>query len=162
MQNQPNHSSESPLDTTSRKRVIIAGGRNWKSAEARVMTYAALDRLHEKHNFYLVIHGAARGADQMAGDWAQSRNIPVNEYPADWYPQHYHGKLDRSAGHRRNQQMLDERQPHLVIALPGGPGTKSMMDKSRAAGVPVVNLHNIEQWWDRHRTEHEDTPATAE
>ena len=117
------------------------------------MTYAALDRLHKKHNFSLVIHGAAKGADSMAGDWAKSRNIPVNEYPADWYPKNYHGQLDRGAGHKRNQQMLDEGIPDTVIALPGGPGTKSMMDKSRVAGVPVIDLKNIGSWWARQQAQ---------
>lgn len=154
-------SPETEVVTLPPKRVIISGGRDWKFHEQRRMTYAALDKLHQKHNFGLVIHGAAIGADSMAGDWARSRNIPVQEFPANWYPESHHGSLDRGAGHKRNQQMLDEGFPDLVIAFPGGPGTKSMMDKSRAAGVPVLNLKNIKQWWIKHPPEHETAPSRS-
>ena len=134
------------------KRVLVCGGRHWNLTE---MTFAALDRLNEKHHIGVVIHGAARGADTMAGVWAKSRNIPVIEFPADWRPQYINGRpnvtrsLDRSAGHRRNQQMLDEGHPDLVVAFPGGPGTRSMIQKAQAAGVLVINLHYIQNWWKR-------------
>lgn len=141
---------------TPEPRVIICGGRDWNQ---RQITYAALDRLHQEHNFTQVIQGAAKGADTLARDWANSRGIPVREFPADWYPEFIRGhrntrrQLDRSAGHRRNQQMLDEGQPHLVIAFPGGRGTESMMQKARAAGVPAINLNRVVSWWKNHRDE---------
>lgn len=136
------------------KRVLICGGRDWSMTD---MTFAALDRLNEKHNFGVVIHGAARGADRLGGEWAKSRNIPVIEFPADWRPSFINGRpnphrrLDRSAGHRRNQQMLEEGHPDLVVAFPGGPGTRSMIQKARAAGVRVINLKGIRAWWQQNK-----------
>jgi hypothetical protein len=48
---------------------------------------------------------------------------------ADWE------KLGRSAGPIRNQAMLDEGRPDLVVAFPGHHGTADMVRRARAAGV---------------------------
>jgi len=48
-----------------------------------------------------------------------------------------HGK---AAGPIRNQQMLDEGRPHLVVAFPGGTGTADMVRRAKAAGVPVMEV----------------------
>jgi UDP-N-acetylmuramoylalanine-D-glutamate ligase len=55
-------------------------------------------------------------------------------YPADWK---LHGK---SAGHIRNQQMLDESKPDIVIAFPGGRGTANMIKRAKKAGVEVFQV----------------------
>ena len=115
-------------------RVLICGGRDWNQREK---TFTALDAHHESSPIDIVIHGAARGADRLAGEWAKSRNIPVLAYPvtdADWRK---HGK---SAGHLRNQRMLVEGKPTLVIAFPGGRGTADMKRKATNARVPVKTL----------------------
>ena len=82
----------------------------------------------DKHD---LIHGAARGADSLAGEWASTRAVPVKIFPADWQT---HG---RSAGHIRNAQMLREGKPDLVVAFPGGRGTADMVAKANAAGITV-------------------------
>lgn len=81
-----------------------------------------------------VIHGAAPGADFLAGWWAMTNNIPVRAFPADWR------KYGKRAGFRRNQQMLDEGKPDIVFAFPGGNGTKDMVKRAKAAGVPVLEI----------------------
>ena len=114
-------------------RALICGGRDWKQTER---TFEALDRYHQDHPIAVVIHGAARGADSLADQWAKSRNIPTLPFPvspAEW-------RRSRSAGHQRNQKMLEQGQPSVVIAFPGGPGTRNMKQKAQAAGVPVVEL----------------------
>jgi len=40
----------------------------------------------------------------------------------------------------RNQQMLDESRPDLIVAFPGGRGTKDMVDRATKAGVKVVKV----------------------
>jgi hypothetical protein len=81
---------------------------------------------------YVIVHGAAVGADQMAGSWARSRGVAEAAFPADW------GRDGRAAGPIRNQRMLDEGRPDLVVAFPGGRGTADMVRRARAAGVAVV------------------------
>ena len=71
-----------------------------------------------------VISGAARGADRMAAEWAASNDVPCDEYAAEW------DRYGKSAGYRRNERMLNEGRPHLVVGFPQGEsrGTRMMMD----------------------------------
>ena len=112
-------------------RVLVCGGRDFVD-HARVR--AVLDHYHNDNPFSVVIHGAARGADTLAAEWADARSIRVLPFPADWDG---HG---RSAGHIRNAQMLREGKPDVVIAFPGGRGTANMIDQAERAGVPVLRI----------------------
>ena len=109
-------------------RVLITGGRNFAG---RALMWSTLDRLHAEHHFTLLIHGDARGADRLAGEWARERGIEVLACPADWK------RYGRGAGPKRNRQMLDER-PDLVVAFPGGSGTRHMVLIAEDAGVKVI------------------------
>jgi hypothetical protein len=80
----------------------------------------------------VIIHGAAPGADTLAGQWAADKGIPVEAFPADWE------KHGRAAGPIRNKQMLDDGKPDLVVAFPGGWGTANMCKQAREAGVRVL------------------------
>jgi hypothetical protein len=82
----------------------------------------------------VIIHGAARGADTLADQWAVVNWVKIEEYPADW------DKLGGAAGPIRNQRMLDEGKPDVVVAFPGGRGTADMVRRSRAAGVRVIEV----------------------
>lgn len=86
----------------------------------------------------IVIHGGCRGADVIAGEWATTmRNaglpVIVEIHPADW------NTYGKSAGHRRNQEMVDTK-PDLVLAFPLGesPGTRSCIRMAERARLPVV------------------------
>jgi hypothetical protein len=46
-------------------------------------------------------------------------------------------KHGRAARPIRNQRMLDEGKPDLVVAFPGGRGTTDMIRRAERAGVPV-------------------------
>ena len=113
-------------------RVLICGGRDftaweWLFEQLRV-------QYHQRGPFSLIIHGGARGVDTFAGEWAAGHGIPVSVYPADW-------KRDgKAAGVLRNQRMLDEGKPDLVIAFHGGRGTEDMVTRARKAGVNVVRI----------------------
>jgi predicted Rossmann-fold nucleotide-binding protein len=81
-----------------------------------------------------IIQGGARGADAAAADWAVVNWTGFQQYDADWKK---HGK---SAGSIRNQKMLFESQPDLVVAFPGGRGTADMVAKAKRAGVEVIEV----------------------
>jgi hypothetical protein len=49
---------------------------------------------------------------------------------------------DASKG-MRNQQMLDEGRPTLVVAFPGGRGTADMMRRARVAGIEVIEISKV-------------------
>lgn len=109
--------------------------RHWRRVgEERSFMARSLGSLDPRPS--IVIHGAASGADSYAQKWAKSAGIPDLPFKANWYPNGF-GRLDRSAGPKRNQQMIDEGKPDLVVAFPGGSGTADMVKRARAAGIPV-------------------------
>ena len=113
------------------ERVLVCGGRDFDDQEFLVET---LDDLYLNHGMKTLIEGEARGADQMSAWWAKAYDIIIERYPANW---DRHGK---SAGHIRNQQMIDEGKPDLVIAFSGGKGTANMIERAKAARIPVEDL----------------------
>ena len=106
-------------------KVLVCGGRTWND-RGSVSRVLSLLRPTE------VIHGAASGADQLARDWALHNQVLIRQFPADWAK---HGK---AAGPMRNQRMLDESKPDVVVAFPGGRGTADMVRRAKAAGVRVM------------------------
>jgi hypothetical protein len=110
-------------------KVLVCGGRDY-SDYARLRSI--LNELHEAKSITRVIHGAANGADMLAGVWASARNIACSTYPADW------GRHGRAAGAIRNSQMLAASRPDLVVAFPGGRGTADMVAKARVARVRII------------------------
>ncbi len=110
-------------------KVLVCGGRDF---DDRAAVYATLDRLHADRPFGAMIAGGARGADTLAVEWAQNRGVPFDVYMADWEG------LGRKAGPIRNQRMLVEGKPDLVLAFPGGKGTAGMVTLARNAGVDVI------------------------
>ena len=115
------------------KVVLICGDRDWINQRAiRTM----LLRLH-RDGYTTVVEGAARGADRMARFHAEQLGFEVKEFPAHW------DDSGKSAGVRRNQQMLDEGRPDRVMYfhndLDNSKGTADMVRRAHRAGVPVVN-----------------------
>jgi hypothetical protein len=108
-------------------RVLVCGGRDYadKNRVWRVLFQIAPT---------LVIQGGARGADLLALDWAFRHRVPIETYRADW-------KRDgKAAGPIRNQRMIDEGKPDLVVAFPGERGTADMVRRARKAGIPVREI----------------------
>ena len=115
--------------------LLVCGGRDYADAET---VFSALDALHAKTPIECLIEGGAKGADALARAWAQQRGVRVQTFPADWKR---HG---RSAGPKRNQQMIEVR-PDMVMAFPGGRGTADMVRRARAVGVAVVEMTQQER-----------------
>lgn len=113
----------------SEHRVIVCGGRHFSK---RGLLYATLSGLKPRPT--LIIEGGAAGADNLAFEWAVEQGIPNKTFPAEWK------KHGRAAGPIRNQQMLDEGQPHLVVEFPGGNGTADMVRRAKAAGIRVIEV----------------------
>lgn len=110
-------------------RVLVCGGRDYLDKEE---AFRVLDALDMQRGISCIIHGAARGADTLADNWAFKRSVETEAYPADWTK---HGK---SAGPIRNQEMLAASAPDVVLAFPGGRGTSHMVSIAKAKGVEVL------------------------
>jgi hypothetical protein len=50
------------------------------------------------------------------------------------------------SGPLRNQRMLDEGKPDLVVAFPGGGGTKDMVRRAVQAGVIIHEVNRADDW----------------
>lgn len=109
-------------------KILVCGGRDFSDKEHLFLT---LSTIHKETPITLLIHGNARGADTLAGQWAQENNIPCHVFPAQW---HIYGLR---AGIMRNKQMLDKGKPDFVLAFPGGFGTAHMMSATIATQVPL-------------------------
>lgn len=114
-------------------RVLVCGGRCYGESDTDQMAeiYFALRDIHERTPISALIQGGATGADQCAARLATELGIKVVTVPADWRT---HGK---AAGPIRNQRMIDDFKPDLVLAFPGGRGTADMVARAKAAGIPV-------------------------
>lgn len=115
--------------------VQITGGRDYAERET---VYRALDGLHKAHCITLVRHGCARGADTLAGAWACARGIAQDKHPADWEA---YGK---AAGAIRNRAMLNASpKAALLLAFPGGKGTKNMITICQTAKLPIIIVREV-------------------
>jgi SLOG family YspA-like protein len=112
-------------------KVLVCGGRNY--ADYDKLSHV-LSELHAKTPITELIHGGYRGADQRAGRWAKAHGIPVHVYHADW------DAFGPRAGPIRNQRMLDDGKPELVVAFPGHDGTADMVRRAKTANVTVMEV----------------------
>lgn len=112
-------------------RVLVCGGRDFKK---KSLIYRILDELSKEHDIECIIEGDAEGVDRIAGSWAQKKRIMNVKYQAEW------NLYGSSAGPIRNNKMLKEGKPDLVIAFPGGKGTDHMKEIARKALVKVLEV----------------------
>jgi len=99
-------------------RIVVCGSRDWNDRETM------LEWLRKLPSGSRVAHGAARGADEMAGELAVELGLECKRYPADWTK---HGK---AAGPIRNREMLHAERPDAVLAF-----TDSILRSGRLTGT---------------------------
>lgn len=123
-------------------KVLACGDRHWSN---RQLVFVTLSRIYEQWELtkepgevFTLIEGQARGADKIAGEWAEmmkQRGVVHDPHPADW------AKYGRAAGPIRNREMADE-NPDLVVAfhnaITESRGTKDM--------VAVAEERNVRTW----------------
>lgn len=112
-------------------RVLVCGGRDYMDYNS---VYRALDELEVSNGVACVIAGDATGADQFGHIWAVRHGKESKVYKPLWR------QLGRKAGPLRNQRMLDEGKPDVVLAFPGGRGTSDMVQRAKRAGVKVLEV----------------------
>ena len=110
--------------------ILVTGTREELAPiQAEVIDFV-LGAFVDKH---VLIEGAASGVDSYTHDWAKAHGWGTRRFPADWT------LFGKSAGPRRNQQMLDENDVVLVLAFPieGSRGTWDMVERAVKARIPV-------------------------
>lgn len=111
--------------------MLVCGGRTY-SDQANVDS--VLDFLSPT----FIVHGGAKGADSLAGDWAARHHVPTFVVYPDWK------RYGKAAGGIRNQEMIDSmvddgvQMIECVLAFPGGAGTADMIRRAKKAGIQVM------------------------
>lgn len=133
-------SNESEQRRILMNRVLCCGDRNWKDIEAIELM---LKNRHIVHSIEVLIEGEANGADILSAEVAKRLGIPILSFPANWK------KYGKAAGVIRNQQMLDEGKPNLVLAfhdnIKESKGTKDMIHRAVKANIPVSLVYHYGQ-----------------
>jgi hypothetical protein len=104
--------------------VLVCGGRDYNHA------YRVHHALQQLPSDAVIVAGGARGADTLAENSALALGMQVEVHYANWE------LFGKSAGVRRNQEMLDSGIDY-VIAFEGGRGTEDMRKRAHKAGITV-------------------------
>ncbi len=115
-------------------RVLVCGSRSRSTKLDKFGVWNHLDTVHRDLSpIEVIIQGDCYGPDIFAKEWAIDRKIAHLDFPADWKTH------DKSAGFKRNVQMLDEGKPTLVLAFWDGQsrGTKHTIDEAKKRGIEV-------------------------
>ena len=80
-------------------RLIVAGGRNFNDYSIVEYTLDCLIYAEYDDKRVEIVSGMAKGADKLGVRFAESNDIPLHKFPADWK------RFPRMAGFIRNEQM---------------------------------------------------------
>lgn len=127
-------------------RIIVTGDRHYTDKNR---VWAVLDELHAKYGITFLAHGCCpTGVDFFADQWAGDRGVPTRGWAANWYPNaglHGRGRLDPTAGPRRNLKMIAEADATILVAFSGQDGTRDCIAQARRRGLPVIEVDNQQQ-----------------
>jgi hypothetical protein len=117
-------------------RLLITGSRDWEDEESVRFEIAGMTMLHPG---LVIVHGACpTGADSMAAKAATDIGIRQEPHPARW---RVNGKLDRSAGFRRNAEMVALGADACLAFIRGrSKGATHCADLAEKAGIPTMRL----------------------
>lgn len=120
--------------------VLVCGGRTF---DDRDMAFEALNWVRKTQvpndRRMAVVHGGATGADGLAQKFANTKKLPCFCIPAEW------DRFGRSAGPRRNSQMLSWLPIDLVVTFPGGAGTLDMKKKALLSKIRVYDFRQFDE-----------------
>ena len=114
-------------------KVLICGGRDFNDYGLLADTLVGLIGQYDPKEV-TIISGHARGADKLGERFANANQCKLLIFPADW------DKYRKAAGFIRNQKMIDEGKPDLVVAFPGGRGTEDMIKRAKKHGIEVIEV----------------------
>lgn len=118
-------------------RILVCGGRKYD--DYQVLSEAIDATIYQRYESYpyekvTIINGGAKGADNLAQMFAVARGCSWYVFNANW-------KRDgKAAGPIRNQRMLDEGKPDIVLAFEGGKGTADMVRRAKKTNVRVIEI----------------------
>lgn len=121
-------------------KLIIAGSRNLQVYTS--FTHGIISSI----NYPIIVvdeivSGTARGIDSCGEHYAQSYNLKLTKFPADW------DKYGKKAGMIRNQEMANYADALLLIWDGESRGSANMLYQMKQLGKPVYEVimrkHNV-------------------
>lgn len=111
-------------------KTIIAGSRT-------IEDYGVVEAAVEASGFDIteVVSGCARGVDRLGERWAETHQLPIARFPADW--KHY----GRRAGPIRNNEMVGYAQALIAVWDGTSNGTHHIINAARREGRRVFVYH---------------------
>lgn len=103
-------------------RLAIVGCRHFDNYE---LFCKCIESLNILDGVEYIVSGGATGADSLAERYAREHAIPFKVYPANW------SKYGRSAGYRRNKQIVDDADYVVAFWDYKSPGTKHTITLAR-------------------------------
>jgi len=113
-------------------RLLVTGGRHLDDV---ALIHRALIRVHTQSPLSVLIHGGHAFLGAAVEEWGRDMRLHVLRYPANWW------EFGRRAEGIRNDFMLSDSRPDLVLALPGGNDTRALALAALGRGLPVFD-HN--------------------
>jgi YspA, cpYpsA-related SLOG family len=125
----PERTEERAMTDQPLKRILITGSRTWTDAET---IRAAIRQAALRCPDAVVVHGAAHGADRLAGAAARALGLQEEQHPARWDE---HGK---AAGFIRNREMVQlGADVCLAFIKDGSRGATHCAALAEKTGIPV-------------------------
>jgi len=122
--------------------IIIAGSRTLANCS---IVKDTVNRLLEelKIEVTCVFSGCTKGPDNFGKAWAEEKNIPVKEFPADWKA------YGRDAGKIRNLEMLEEADILIAFWDRSSRGTRHIIanafKKEKRVIIFPVTIGNLDE-----------------
>lgn len=110
-------------------KLIVAGTRTFNNKE---LLFQTLDDIRKTLKVTEIVSGCAKGADSLGELYAETRNIPIKKFPADW---EHHG---RKAGPMRNRQMAEYGDALVIFWNGKSSGTRNMWQIAEYMGLDVM------------------------
>lgn len=117
------------------RRILITGSRQWTNPHP---IHCHLNQELATANFLIIIHGGAKGADQIADRWARTQHengarVYIEVHKANW------ARYGSTAGPQRNNEMV-KRGADKCYAYPIGEsrGTRHCILAATRAGIQTI------------------------
>ena len=104
--------------------IAIVGSRDFNDYE---LLKAEMNKVEIKK----IVTGGAKGADQLAENYAREHNIPVVVFKPDW-------KLGRHAGVLRNRLIVENSEAVIAFWNGQSKGMLSTINHAKKLGKPVT------------------------
>lgn len=136
------------------RRILVTGSRDWDNVAS---VFEHLTHVMRRWGTDLiVIHGGAKGADTIAGQWASVQFVQEEVHPADWEncgnncgPDHYRYRNGQPycprAGFVRNSKMVElGADICLAFIKNNSKGATMCADLAEKSGIPTVRIKESE------------------